>query len=216
MKESQRGNRQQSTKARIRAYLVGDEITLTADEIATLARWEKADLLYRQAVPFEEIIKTLTLQPYSVTAFKAQNDLFNAMEVFAAARKVNKKYLMFLKYQRQEQDIERYRKSIFEQFYIDEVTKEKYPVPPNEKQVMALAKLEEAATYTLNSMPQEQERAPVVPTRVMLHLVPEDDIPLELPLHETLKLADAYLKQLPTLEPIPVADATGSTGSKRG
>lgn len=189
---------------------MGDDITLTADEIATLARWEKADLLYRQGIPFADIIKALTEPPHSVTSFKAQNDLFSAMDVFAAARKVNKKYLMFLKYQRQEQDIERYRKSIFEKTYIDEVTKKEFPLPPTDKEIMALAKLEDAATYTLNSLPQEQEKQPFVPTRVILNLVPEDQIPMELPLHETLKLADTYLKALPELEAIPVKDATGT------
>lgn len=208
MKGSQRGSKLSTAKERIKAYLVGDDIILSAEELKILSRWEKADLLHRQGQMMQEIIEALTGGDDPVSRFTAQNDLFAAMEVFAAARKINKKYLIFLKYQRQEQDIINYRKSIF--FEIDEKTNKEVPRKATEKEVMALAKLEEAATYTLNSIPQEQDKAAFVPTRVMLHLVDDDQIPMELSLTDTLKLADAYIKTLPLLDVTPIEISNGA------
>lgn len=191
MKASRQGiNKLTTAKERIKAFLVGDDVTLSPEEITILTRWEKVDLLYRQSTPFEDIIKALTEAPYSVSRFTAQNDVFASMEVFASSRKVNKKYILYLKFERQLQDIERYRESIFK----------KGKFVGDQKDIMALAKLEEAATYTLNSMPQDVERPPFVPTKVVLNLVKEDAIPLEMPLADALKLADSYIKNLPIAE----------------
>lgn len=168
--------------------------------------------MYRQKSSFEDIIKALIEPPYNVSRFTAQNDLSTAMEVFGAARKINKKYVLALKFERQEKDIERYRQLIFNQKAVHPITGDLYDVPPDSKDIMALAKLEEASTYTLNSMPKDEDKLPFVPTKVTLHLVKEDEIPMELPLVDALKMADAYIKSLPELIPEPVSN--GSTGNK--
>lgn len=193
MKGSRQGtNKLTSAKERLKAYLVGDDIRLTPDEIVILTRWEKADLLMRQVTPFDDAIKQM-VERFNVSRFTAQNDIYAAMEIFAAARKVNKRYLLYLKYDRQMADLEAFRKTLYDgKKFIG-----------SQKDVMALAKLEEAATYTLNSMPVEVEKKPFAPTKVTLNLVKQDSLPMQMSLPEALRLADEYIKNLPELEEIP-------------
>lgn len=201
MKGSLQGTAKLSgAKERIKAFLLGDQVILTSEEVTILARWEKADLMYRTGHPYDDIIKALTEPPYSVSRFTAQNDLHTCMELFAAARKVNKKYILYLKYERQMQDIEKYRKMIFGRKTT--IKNKEVEVMPDTKEMMALAKLEEAATYTLNSLPSDPEKAPTMPTKVVLNLVPGENIQEELPLHEALQLADRFIQNLPEAEVI--------------
>lgn len=200
MKGSRQGISKLTTaKEKIKAYLIGDDITLTGDDLIILSRWEKVDLLYRKNITFEEIIKTL-VDEFNVSRFTAQNDIYSAMEIFSAARKVNKKYILYLKYEQQMQDVHKYREMIFNRTEWVQELKQFVKVPPDSKEIMALAKLEESATYTMNSMPVEVEKSPFTPTKVVLHLVEEDEVPMQLPLNEALKLADSYLKSLPELQ----------------
>lgn len=214
MKGSLQGTAKLSTaKERIKAFLLGDQVILNSEEVTILARWEKADLMYRTGHPYDEIIKALTEAPYSVSRFTAQNDLHTCMELFAAARKVNKKYILYLKYERQMQDIEKYRKMIFGRKL--QVKGKETEVMPDTKEMMALAKLEEAATYTLNSLPSDPDKAPSMPTKVVLNLVQGEQIMEEMPLHEVLKLADSYMQSLPVLEVIPEKnDAARGSGTE--
>jgi predicted O-linked N-acetylglucosamine transferase (SPINDLY family) len=216
MKGSLQGTAKLSTaKERIKAFLLGDQVILNSEEVTILARWEKADLMYRTGHPYDEIIKALTEAPYSVSRFTAQNDLHTCMELFAAARKVNKKYILYLKYERQMQDIEKYRKMIYNKEEWIEALQKFVTMPPDHKEMMALAKLEEAATYTLNSLPSDPEKAPSMPTKVVLNLVQGEQIMEEMPLHEVLKLADSYMQSLPVLEVIPEKnDAARGSGTE--
>lgn len=153
-----------TAKEKITAFLTQQEITLNAEEERMLARWEAADRLLQQKLPLPQIVERLTNE-FSISRFTAQNDVFTAQEIFGAARKLDKRYLLFMKYQRQEADIERIRKKMFKLGENGESNNDEWGI--DAKELQALAKLEEAITYTLNSIPQEAP-APIVKQPVML------------------------------------------------
>lgn len=147
-----------TAKDRIIRYLVEQDITLTSDEERILSRIETVDKLIQAKVPYKQIVEELS-NTHNVSRFTAYNDVFLAQQIFGAARGIDKRYLMFLKYLRQEEDIEKVRVLMFQKRVIkeknengEEVVREEEP-DIDAKMLAALAKLEEASTYTLNSMP---------------------------------------------------------------
>ena len=132
-----------TVKEKILLYLTQPDVELTADEEKILARWETADNLLQLKLELSAIVTELVTK-HNVSRFTAQNDVFVAQEVFGSVRKLNKSYVLYLKYQRQDADIEMLRKKIF-------TPKSKR----NAKLMQALSMLEKAATYTMNSIPTE-------------------------------------------------------------
>jgi len=174
-------------KSKIIAFLTQPEIQLTADEEKMLARWESADTLMQEKKSFKEITDLLC-EKHSISKFTAQNDILTAQEVFGRARKIDKRYFLFHKLQRQEADLERFRKKIFN---LDPKEGEE-GWPLDAKDIMALAKLEEAITYTLNSMPSETPNGSVK-RPVMVFTVVNNGIASPMTASDALQEADKII-----------------------
>lgn len=175
-------------KEKVIAFLTQQEVELNAEEERMLARWEAADRLIQEKLPFPQIVERLSSE-HSISRFTAQNDIFTAQEIFGQARKMDKRYLLFLKYQRQEADLERIRKKMFNLA----------PKDPNDtdwridaKELQALAKLEEAITYTLNSIPQEAAPAVIKQPVMLFNTVNNFSTPMNV--QEAIDEADKMIK----------------------
>jgi hypothetical protein len=178
-----------TVKQKIIRFLIEGDILLSADEEKVLARWETADELLREKKPFTEIC-TLIVEKHHVSRFTAQNDVFAAQEVYGQARRLDKRYVLFLKYQRQEEDIEKIRKKLFK---VDPETNDF--LMPDAKELMALAKLEEAITYTLNSFPQESI-VPPIKRPVFFFQTINNSLNAPMPVEDAMIKADAIIKKL--------------------
>lgn len=174
-------------KSRIIRFLTKGNITLTSNEEKALACWEDIDHHLRCGIEYPDILLKITLKwGISRTTFNAYYS--NTQEVFSRSRRLNKKYHIHLQAELMEQDIRKYRKSIFE--YQDPKTKEIIPVSPDAKDMMALAKLYDARAKLLSQLPDESEIVEI-PKPVTIYQLPGEDV-LQLPMsiEKALALTD--------------------------
>jgi len=170
-----------TVKEKILLYLTEPDVELTADEEKTLARWETADNLLQLKLELPAIIEQI-VEKHSVSRFTAQNDVFVAQDVFGSVRKLNKSYVLYLKFQRQEKDIEKLRKKLFAP-----------GVKPNAKLLLALAAMEKNATYTMNSIPTEVI-APAVKRPIFIFNSHGTDAPMSV--QDSIIEADEMIKNI--------------------
>ena len=168
-----------TVKEKIILFLTEPDVQLTAEEEKVLARWETADNLLQLKLELAAIIEQIA-DKHNVSRFTAQNDVFVAQDVFGSVRKLNKSYVLYLKYQRQDADIEKLRKKIFAPGF-----------KPNAKLMQALSMLEKAATYTMNSIPSEIAQ-PSVKRPVMFFQVNNNAAPMTV--SEAITEADDMIK----------------------
>jgi len=189
-------------KTRIIRYLTKSDITLTAEEETILARWEHIDLLHRQALSYTDILLKHTLK-FNVSKFTTNNDITAAQEVFARSRKLNKRYLAHLHIEQLQDDLKRIREGFFK---IDAETG-KYETLSH-KDVAALARIHEAYTYQINSLPEDQQTPDVPKPVIQYNLVGVNNQPLLMDINTAMELADKFINGLPLAEQIPDDDDT--------
>lgn len=189
-------------KTRIIRYLTKSDITLTAEEETILARWEHIDLLHRQAISYTDILLKHTLK-FNVSKFTTNNDITAAQEVFARSRKLNKRYLAHLHIEQLQDDLKRIREGFFK---IDAETG-KYETLSH-KDVAALARIHEAYTYQINSLPEDQQTPDVPKPVIQYNLVGVNNQPLLMDINTAMELADKFINGLPLAEQIPDDDDT--------
>jgi len=178
-------------KTRIGKFLAGEKILLNSEEEKILARWETANelLIEKQKTWLE--IRNHIATTFSVSRFPAENDICNAQEVYGTNRKINKRFLLHLHLDRMDKDIERIREGLF--FTEDDETDVKFNRTPDAKEIAALARLNEAYTYTLNSIPEDADRTKLPPPIYVFKLPDGVSITQPMSIQAALQAADEYI-----------------------
>lgn len=180
----------------IRKFMCDGDVKLHVEEEAILNRWIYCDALLREKEKNEEQIIDDLVQKFNISPFTARQDITNTQRLFADARKINKKYLIHHHLQRIDEDIQRLRKV----FFSVATDKDGNPVQnvPDEKELSAYAKLMEAYTYTLNSIPEEIQVDKQPPPIFQFLLAPGQVIEKPMQIEDALQKAEAILlKQNP-------------------
>lgn len=181
----------QDAKTRISKFLSGEKVLLNSEEEKILARWEHAsELLIKKEKSWVEIRDSLAFQ-FVVSKYTAENDIINAQEVFGTTRKINKRFLLHLHLDRMDRDIERIRAGLF--FYKDNKGKVTEKTP-NAKEIAALARLAEAYTYTVNSIPDDIDRSKLPPPIMMFRLPEGISMNLPMTIEEAMRQADQFIE----------------------
>lgn len=180
----------------IRRFMCDGDVTLKVEEEKILDRWIVCDAMMRAKEKDEQGIIDELVRLYTISPFTARNDIAYTQRLFADARKINKKYLIHHHLQRIDEDIQKIRKVLFET-----TTEEDGKVIqhiPTEKDMAAYAKMLEAYTYTLNSVPEEIQVDKQPPPVFQFLLAPGQVIDKPMELEDALAKADAIiLKQNP-------------------
>ena len=174
----------------IRRFMCDEDVKLKAEEELILDRWIYCDVLLRKKELNEEQIIDDIAKKFSVSVYTARNDIGYTQRLFAASRKLNKKYLIDLHLKRMDEDIEKIRKRIFQ--LVDE-NGEITEITPDAKEMAAYAKLLETYTYTLNSVPEDAQEEKQPPPIFHFILAPGQVIDKPMQLEDALKKADAIL-----------------------
>lgn len=151
-------------------FMTKGDITLSTKDDLILSRWIYCDVLLRTKKHTEEYIIDKVVAHFNVSSYTARNDIYTAQSLFAKVRLIQKKYLIHLHLERIDKDIEELRRILFKK-RIDKKGKEEDPLI-DAKEMMALAKLEEVYTYTLNSVPEEINNIPLPPPIFQFMLPP--------------------------------------------
>lgn len=169
-------------KTRVIQFLTVGDVMLTAEEEKILSRWEAADLAMRQKVKkYDEIVEFIALR-FGVSKFTAQNDIATAQDVFSRSRKTNKKYHLHLHAERIDRQLELFQKRWSDNDYV-----------PDAKEMAAYAKLLDAYTYCMNSMPEDAGEDKTPPPLFFFNLVKGDQVIIPMSVEDALKSADAFI-----------------------
>lgn len=175
----------------IRRFMCDGDVTLKVEEDKILNRWIYCDALLKAKEKNEDEIIAELVENYKVSTFTARNDIAYTQRLFADARKINKKYLIQHHLQRIDEDIERMRRDLFK------ITTDKegkiIQHTPDSKELAAYAKLMEAYTYTLNSIPEEIQVDKQPPPIFQFILAPGQVIERPMLLEDAMQEADAVL-----------------------
>jgi transcriptional regulator with XRE-family HTH domain len=193
MMELEKSNKKDA-KSRIVRFLTKTDITLNSEEEKILARWEKADFLMRQGMAYADIILKLT-GDFQISKFTADNDISSAQEVFARSRKLNKRYLAHLHLEDIMQDLKLIRKKLFKLENGEQTI-------PDEKEMMALAKLHDSYTRQLNAIPDDIQHSDVQKPVIIFELA---GAPVEVPMDvaKAWLLSEKFIQDLPEAETLP-------------
>ncbi|THU34264.1 hypothetical protein FAM09_24915 [Niastella caeni] len=208
---AQRGD----VKTRIGKFLAGEKILLNSDEEKILARWETANELLVAKEKTWLQIRDHIAGTFSVSKFTAENDICNAQEVFGSNRKINKRFLLHLHLDRMDRDIERIREGLF--YIEDDELRVKKNRTPKDKEIAAFARLMEAYTYALNSIPDDADRTKLPPPIYIFKLPDGVSITQPMSVADALKAADEYIdyEEINNNGPTDI-QPDGSAGTREG
>lgn len=201
-------------KTRIGKFLAGEKILLSSEEEKILARWETVNelLIAKQKTWLQ--IRDHIAATFSVSRFTAENDICNAQDVYGANRKINKRFLLHLHLDRMDKDIERIREGLF--FVEDDELQIKKNRTPNAKEIAALARLNEAYTYTLNSVPEDSDRTKLPPPIYVFKLPDGVSITQPMTVQAAMAAADEYIDyEIVNNGKGTTAQPNGSTGTRK-
>lgn len=176
--------------AAIKRFMCDGDVTLRTEEEVMLSRWLYADALLKEKEDTEDQIIAKLMAEYGIARQTAVSDIANTQKLFAAARTINKKYLIHHHLQRIDQDIQKIRKSLYT--YVDDEGKV-MPTSPDAKKLAAYAKLLEVYTYTLNSVPDEAVRDKLPPPVFQFLLAPGQTIEKPMGVDEALSQAEEII-----------------------
>lgn len=181
--------KEDDSKSRIIKFLLQEPVELKAEDEKILARWEAADKLLQEELSFKEICDQL-VETFAISRFTAQSDVFSAQEVFGRARHLDKAYVMFLHLETLQADYRRIRHKLNNMDSEDPKIRGKFT--GDAKDITALAKIAEAITYTLNSIPTEVTAPPAKqPVFLFNFASPNQQAPM--PLDAAMQEADAII-----------------------
>jgi hypothetical protein len=188
-------------KSRIEKMLAGDDILLSAEENKILARWEMADqLLSAKDLTWNEIRERLCNE-FGVGRHTAELDISSAQEIFGRSKRISKRYLIHLHLDRMDRDIEKIRKGLFTR-PVDGVEGITQSRQPDEKEIIALAKIYDAYTKALCAIPEDINKNTLPPPVLMFNLPAGTTITPAMNFDKAMQLADEIL-----YENIPNDDA---------
>jgi len=173
-------------------FMTKEDVSLTIEEEKILGRWIFCDALLRQKLYNEDTIIEKLIEAYTISKFTARNDINYTQRLFSKSRSLIKKYLIHLHLERIDSDIQNARQRIFTTD-IDEKTGKVVFNSADPKELIALAKLHEVYTYTLNSIPEEQDKDIMPPPIFQFILAPGQVINRAMELEEALKKADIII-----------------------
>lgn len=173
---------------RISQFMTGKGVVLSAEEETILNRWIVTDQWMRQnKLTTDEICDKLQTD-FAISRFTALGDIRHAQKLFAMSRMVNKQYVGHLHLERINKDIEELRERIFWEEN-KELPGVKIPRVPDPKEMAALARMHEAYTHILNSMPDGQKADAMPPPVFVFNLVGKE-IKTTMDIEEALNAAD--------------------------
>lgn len=184
--------KKQDSYSLILRFMTKADITLSAQDEGILGRWIYCDVLMRTKKYSEEDVIDKVVNHYKVSTFTARNDIYFTQRLFAKTRLIQKKYLIAQHLERIDLDIEKVRKHLLTEV-TDEESGKKY-LNVDAKELVALAKLHEVYTYTLNSIGDDIERTPLPPPIFQFTLPPGIDFKKPLDTKTALEQADEYMK----------------------
>lgn len=174
------GKRDAKTKI-IRFLTDQDPQPLTSEDETILKRWEDCDRLLRakeaDAVIIDHLVKT-----HGVSSTTAYNDIFSAMEVFGKSRRLNKNYLLHHHLQRIDRMIEKINSKWFDP--------ENPKYHPSEKEIAAVARLNDAYTYAVNSLPAQSDKPALPPPIMVFSGLKGMTVATEMSVEDAIKYAD--------------------------
>jgi hypothetical protein len=162
--------------------LSGEDILLNSEEEHILSRWEFASKRLEEKMPWNELRQAL-VDEYAISRYTAENDIAAAQEIFGRTRRISKRFLLHLQLERLDQDIEKYRKSIFTT--IDKETGAVTERNPDEKEMAALARMHDVYVKALDAIPEDISKTKMPPP-VFVFQLPEGQT-----LQPTMSFADA-------------------------
>lgn len=168
-------------------FLTDADVKLKVEEEFILKRWEHCDVLLRAKSKTEQQIIDEIADKFTVSVHTARNDIYQTQQLFAKSRQINKKYLIHHHLERIDRDIQLVRSQIFSKKGDGTIS------IPDPKQQMALAKLYETYTYTLNCVPEDslEDRQP--PPIFQFILAPGQVIEAPMLIGDAMEKADAIL-----------------------
>lgn len=168
-------------------FLTDADVKLKVEEEAILRRWEHCDVLMRAKSKTEQQIIDEIKDKFGVSVYTARNDIYQTQKLFGKSREINKKYLIHHHLERIDRDIQLIRSQIFSKSNDGTIR------IPDPKQQMALAKLYETYTYTLNCVPEDSSEDKQPPPIFQFILAPGQVIESPMLIDDAIKKADAIL-----------------------
>lgn len=176
----------------IQRFMTEGGVTLKADEEKILNRWIYVDgLLKAKELDEDGMIKAIVAN-YHISEWTARTDISNTQKLFANARKVNKRYLIHHHLERMDKDIQYIRQRMFSKIKDDDGTE--YEPSIDAKELAAYAKMMEAYTYALNSVPDETVADKQPPPIFQFILAPGQMLDKPLELDDAIRMADELIK----------------------
>lgn len=173
---------------RILRWYTKSDITLTAAEEAILSRWIHVDALLRDGSKgFEEMVADVELN-FGVSKFTAQKDIDSTQQLFSRCRQVSKKYLLQVHQENIARDLHKIRKNLFTFTDEDGKTEER---KPDDKEIAALAKLNDSYTKAVTALPDDVIDDPLPPPKFIFQLAPGQKIEVGMSYEDAVKLADS-------------------------
>lgn len=173
---------------RIVRWYSKSDITLTPDEEHILARWCHVDARWREGMDEQAIVDDLK-EKFGISSFTAQRDIGHAQQLFARVKQVSKKYLLDLHRQNIERDLMKVRKQLWEPC-VDETGKS-IPRNPDDKEISALARLNDSYTKAVVALPDDQQDDPLPPPKFIFQLAPGQKIEVDMGYEDAAALADS-------------------------
>jgi len=168
-------------------FLTNGDVRLKVEEEAILKRWEHCDMLLRAKSKSEQQIADEIVEKFYVSVHTARNDIYNTQQLFAKSRQINKKYLIHHHLERIDRDIQLIRSKLFSKSDDGKL------IIPNSKEMVALAKMYETYTYTLNCVPEEQLEDKQPPPVFQFILAPGQVIERPMQITDAINMADEII-----------------------
>jgi hypothetical protein len=173
---------------RIVRWYSKSDITLLAQEEAILNRWIYCDALMREgSKAYEEMVADVEAK-FAVSKFTARKDIDSAMQLFARVRNISKKYLLHIHAENINSDLQKIRKRLFT--HTDKKTGKTEEQIPDDKNISALAKLNDSYTKAIVALPDEQNEDPLPPPKFIFQLAPGQTIEVGMSYDDAAKFAD--------------------------
>lgn len=170
-----------ATKSNLEAlerFVHKKDITLTVEQEELMQRIMHADEKSRSGIHDRQAIIESIVTRFSVSKWRADQDISDAHKLFGGVRKLNKNYLL-------SRHIERIEKHI--------------KIAETARNLKELRGLNDSLTHALNSLPQEVENLEATPTTIIF-IVKAPDEQKKKTVEDLLKEAEAITKQLPENE----------------
>ncbi|MDH7463961.1 hypothetical protein QEG73_21850 [Chitinophagaceae bacterium 26-R-25] len=155
-------------------HLSKGDIILNSDQEQLFIRLTLADQWLRSRKYDRDTIITMLRQRFSITSYRANQDITDAHKVFGETRKLNKNFLL--------------------SHHIEEIGRQ-IQIVLNEKRYELLPKLNDSFTYAINSIPREIEENQSSPAKIV-YVFNGTPIMEKKDLNKVLQDADNLLKGL--------------------